>query len=136
MRLNLKINNLKAIAIPYCAYSSNSVTNICIPQGVYYGLATLRPEYRSSHCIKVRCIRLDDILSEFDKIRVVKIDVEGAEYHVLKGLERVLDRIDFLIIEVNKDAEKIVNLLKTYGFKLVRLGFTTYVLAVNRQRRG
>ena len=40
--------------------------------------------------VVVKSDLLDNIIPSFAKISVVKIDVEGAEYHVLMGAERIL----------------------------------------------
>jgi len=60
---------------------------------------------------------------------LVKIDVEGAEYEVLKGMEKSLDKVRYIIIEVSRNAEEVVDLLLKHGFKVKRMGFTTYILA-------
>jgi FkbM family methyltransferase len=48
---------------------------------------------------------LDHLLSEFRRSpRVIKIDVEGAELHVLRGATRTLDNVQGVMIEVNEDS--------------------------------
>jgi len=56
-----------------------------------------------SHIYKVRTRPLDDIIREAGVMRVdaIKIDVEGAEYVVLKGAQQTLDRFHpMLLVEV------------------------------------
>src|SRR5262249_41491326 len=56
-----------------------------------------------SHIYKVRARPLDDIIRESGVTRVdaIKIDVEGAEYLVLKGAQQTLDRFHpMLLVEV------------------------------------
>ena len=52
------------------------------------------------------------------KIDLIKIDVNGHELSVVKGLSKILKRDKpALIIETNDDIKTIENYLKRYGFK-------------------
>jgi hypothetical protein len=55
--------------------------------------------------------------------------VEGAEYEVLKGLEKVLSKTKFIIVELSRNVPEILNLLSEKGFRIKKLHFTTYILA-------
>jgi FkbM family methyltransferase len=60
-------------------------------------------EGEASHVYKVRARPLDDIIRESGVTRVdaIKIDVEGAEYLVLKGAQQTLDRYHpMLLVEI------------------------------------
>ena len=81
----------------------------------------------------MECIRLGDILKKYKSIKLVKIDVEGAEYEVLKGLEGILSRIKYIIVEVTRNTKEVLNLLLKYGFNIKKLGFTTFIIAINRK---
>jgi FkbM family methyltransferase len=84
--------------------------------------AGLQPEGQKS-VIQVDCITLDDFLAE-SGVRtpsLIKIDVEGAELAVLRGMERTLRFGHIaLMIEVTENASAIYELLKVAGFD----GFT------------
>ncbi len=68
----------------------------------------------------VRARRLDDILTELGVTRVdaLKIDVEGAEVHVLKGAAETLDRFrPEISVEVDHDKVKEVRLfMRSHGY--------------------
>lgn len=51
--------------------------------------------------IVVEAVRLDDLLSDADHVSLVKVDVEGAERHVLEGLSGTIadGRVDTVAIE-------------------------------------
>jgi FkbM family methyltransferase len=71
-------------------------------------------------CFRVRCVRLDDHLPDVRNIDVLKLDVEGHEFDVMKGAQELLARkaLRHIIFENNAcsfDAE-IVSLLKHYGY--------------------
>ncbi|XP_061992354.1 uncharacterized protein LOC133710325 [Rosa rugosa] len=42
--------------------------------------------------VQVRTVPLDDVIPEFEPVLVLKIDVQGWEYHVLKGAKKLLSR--------------------------------------------
>lgn len=56
---------------------------------------------------KVKCMTLDRLAAQcfLKKIRLVKLDCEGAEYDILKGARKLLDnhRIDFLIVDYHEN---------------------------------
>jgi len=48
----------------------------------------------------VRVQRFDDLVTTVDRPSLCKIDVQGAELGVLRGMTMIIDQIDFFIIEV------------------------------------
>ena len=65
---------------------------------------------------------LNSILREkmIKKIDILKIDVEGSEMDVLEGTVEVLDRINYILIEIHKpfsDPEQVAAFLKKFGFE-------------------
>ena len=52
------------------------------------------------------------------KIDLIKIDVNGHEYSVVRGLERIIKRDKpVLIVETGDDIKNIEKYLKNYGFR-------------------
>jgi len=49
----------------------------------------------------------------------IKIDVEGAEYSVLKGASHILKNVNGLMVEISRNEKGVLNLLASLGFKLV-----------------
>jgi FkbM family methyltransferase len=47
----------------------------------------------------ITSMRLDTLLKNEKKIKLVKIDVEGAEHLVLEGMEKIVDRIEYILVE-------------------------------------
>jgi len=88
--------------------------------------------FEESNIIEVECIPLAKVLGCFEHIKAVKIDVEGSELMVLRGMENILAKVDFLIVEISDSS--VISFLKSRGFKMLPLGFTTYVLAVKKKK--
>ncbi len=77
--------------------------------------------------VTVQVTTLDNIVQELglETVTVVKIDVEGAEYHVLKGARKVLqEHAPTLLIEVHgrENLYKIRRLLQEHDYVLNILG--------------
>lgn len=64
---------------------------------------------------KINSIRLDELLKNEGKIKLIKIDVEGAERLVLDGMENIIDKVENILIEchLDKDWEGIKNKIIT-----------------------
>ena len=82
----------------------------------------------SDNSVLVDSITVDDYFKNInkEKITFIKIDAEGAEFFILKGMEKLLDKIDFLKIILEFDPNQIrdsgcdpidlLNFLKNKGF--------------------
>jgi FkbM family methyltransferase len=72
----------------------------------------------------VRMIRLDDAKIEFNNFNFLNIDVEGYELEVLKGSKNILNNIEYVYAEINKEqlyentphVREIDEFLNYYGF--------------------
>ena len=76
--------------------------------------------------------------SSFEKVDLVKIDVEGAELLVLQGMEGSLSRhlIRNIMIEIHDIEEEpsITKYLKSFGFSIIRIDSHPHLLAVRQAR--
>lgn len=70
-------------------------------------------------------LRLNRFLEQFDRIEMLKLDVEGAEYEILKDCRPTLNRVQNMIIEVHHLSDEkqhlsgIFNALEQTGFQYV-----------------
>lgn len=78
-------------------------------------------EFDHIHEEKVQTEKLDILKDEFEQIDFIKIDVEGGEYHVFLGMEKLLQekKVNTIIFEMNKlrlqeKTDDFYALLKTY----------------------
>jgi FkbM family methyltransferase len=74
--------------------------------------------------IKVPITKLDNFLTEDFEYNFITIDVQGYELEVFKGSVKILDRIDYIITEINRDevyencvqVDELDNFLIKFGF--------------------
>ena len=66
----------------------------------------------------VIAVTLDSLLEYFPAPQVLKIDVEGLEYAVLRGARKVLAARPIIFCEVNEHHEDIAELLTEAGYEL------------------
>lgn len=71
-------------------------------------------------------ITLKELISKYNQVDVLKIDVEGAESEVIKGAEDYITKVRYVLIEVRNVYEEEITLT------LNNFGFTKYIL----ERRG
>lgn len=81
---------------------------------------------------KIPSIRLRDILTQYKKITMLKIDIEGAEYEILKDCKNSLTHVDNLFLEYHsfyKEDQRLDEILKI----IKENGFRYYMNTINRR---
>jgi len=71
--------------------------------------------------------KLDNIDLDINKYNLINIDVQGYELEVFKGSKKILNNIDYIISEINRDEvylnctkiNELIDFLMPYGFELV-----------------
>jgi FkbM family methyltransferase len=121
LRQNTQRNGLINVAIAEAACSDSiEVRNLYVSNAYNTGLSSLsRDNLAWTKSVKVTCTTVDVLVEEYglDRVDLVKIDVEGAELQVLRGMTTVLKRLRPRII-----IELIPSLLE---------GFSTTIAAIN-----
>lgn len=129
---NLRANGIEGVRLVQAVASARSgqVTELRIPRG-RFGLASTRRASSGQGSLRVSAptVALDDICRDLSVIRVMKVDVEGAELDVLRGAEETLRRTERVVIECDFDALAIKEFLMNRGFRIRKLRFTSYILA-------
>ena len=116
----IKLNNLKnVIALNIAAFDKNCWIKLFI--GEMSDHHTLKRDLKMGY-IEVKAKALDNVLEELALNRVdwIKIDVEGAEVEVLKGLENSLKKYHpKLIIEIwNENFNKVLEFMEKLGYSV------------------
>jgi FkbM family methyltransferase len=47
----------------------------------------------------ISSITLNELLKNDEKIKLIKIDVEGAEHFVLNGMDKIIEKVDYILVE-------------------------------------
>jgi FkbM family methyltransferase len=139
---NIKLNQLENIVVFNCALSDKSgELNIRFPNKYNLGEAALvinENEEDKLPSIKVAVKTLSDVLGDelhnqqnSNESFAMKIDVEGCEYNVLLGAERLFNnrKPEFILLECDdrmlhrfgSSAKSLVELLHSYQFELFAL---------------
>ncbi len=99
---NLAINRMENVTLHDVALS-NSVGEVTFyegPQG-HKGISSMRPIGEASAILQVPTMPLDDLADKIPSIKLIKIDVEGAEQLAIEGMKKLLaQHHPYLIIEI------------------------------------
>jgi FkbM family methyltransferase len=102
------LTNIELNRFPNCVVSDVALSNedgeaeFFAGPTSHYGVSSLRKLDDASATIRVRTAKFDDILSKSETVDLMKIDVEGAECHVLEGMQETLRHsAPDIIIEVS-----------------------------------
>ncbi len=124
------INDPRFVMHPQALADFNGTLDLWLPANPDHVSASLRQSSGTSHeKITVPCENLSSIMERMghERVDVLKMDIEGAEYAVLRNLcseKGLLDRIGVLMVEfhhwmpafVNNDTREAIRMLRDGGF--------------------
>lgn len=148
LRRNVELNGLRNIVIlPYALSGQDGEAILYSPK--YRALASLKrehAEYFRGEVVEeheVECVSLKTLLSiiGYDEVDLLKLDVEGLEYDILRHSAEVLSRIRRIVVEVHLNAcsiPKLDKLLRESGYNTVikldtRAENQAFIVAVRRK---
>jgi len=92
LKRNIQINSIENIVIfPFAVSNKVGSAEFYISENMNSGLSSLRSIDGTSH-ILVDTMTLDSVLDRLPKIKVIKMDIEGAEGMALEGMVKLLNR--------------------------------------------
>jgi FkbM family methyltransferase len=129
---NIRLNGLtNIISLNYAVYSKEEKVKLYLPSKdsgftIYNTIMTDRASTEKDKFIQVNANTLDNLLQQNrireEDVNWIKIDVEGAEYEVLKGATNILSKSKdiALLIEVHgfDNYKPIVEFLNSYGVEI------------------
>ena len=77
--------------------------------------------------VSVETVTLDEALAAVERVDLLKLDLEGAEFGALCGAQAVLARTGCVVFESNDEDPRIFALLEAAGFAVERLGAFDFV---------
>jgi FkbM family methyltransferase len=112
LETNLRLNGVSNVTVLPCAAWNEAGRATFYTDPDNRGGSSLRELHADVQADEVELVRLDDILppEDFDRIRLIKIDIEGAEYQALQGLERILKTNRQLTIISEVEGDKLAEL--------------------------
>jgi len=124
LKRNLKLNNLRnVLALPIALSDKDGYAYLLIASSSgAHSLGSSNSEVSNVNFVgrvKVRTMTFDSLINylELDHVDLVKIDVEGHEEAVLKGMKNTLQRNPPRIIIIETDERShIINTLKSCGY--------------------
>ena len=124
LNLNIYRNSLnhKVIAFPFVASYKNDVdffykTKVSMDESGGYPYKEIDPrgvKVNSKFKQGVVCYKVDDLLKKFDYPSYVKIDVDGNEIELIKGMSEILksNKVRSIMIELNENINHYHDVLK------------------------
>ncbi len=125
--------NCKILDVALADYSGTSTFNYVMSNPSYSGLLKRKYDKKEEEevTLMVKVETLDSIIPQDHPITLIKIDVEGAEYQVLLGAAKTIERTKpYVIFEHGLGAsdyygtkpEQVYDYFDNFGMKISRLG--------------
>ncbi|MES2070906.1 MAG: FkbM family methyltransferase [Pseudomonadota bacterium] len=144
---NIELNSVRNITVhPQAAANQNMLVRFARPTSAAGSeVNSMRYEIHGENYWEVPCVRVDECLDLTQAIRLIKIDIEGAEMLALRGMEKILQQpgkpiilcevIDDILREMSSSAEELFSFLEAQDYKYVYLignkGLTRFNRAVD-----
>ncbi|MEM6579681.1 MAG: FkbM family methyltransferase [Pseudomonadota bacterium] len=131
IKAGMKLNSVENVSLEALALSDQQGTVLLHegPDG-HKGISSLRKIDQSVGAVAVKTAPLDSFESGLDGLKLIKIDVEGAEQLVLNGMQRIIQRYHpFIVIEVTNeylsafghDAVQLAQTLTSAGYRMFEI---------------
>jgi FkbM family methyltransferase len=129
-----EVNNLNVDVLSVALSDQNTEVDLFIPSHSIH--ASLIARKANAHRVRVQCFRLDDLVmtGKIPPPSVMKIDVEGAEYKVFNGAQKILRRHKpVLIYECDSNAHRFGHSREDVEAILTGFGYGTITRITNRE---
>lgn len=137
LRQHFTVNGLSSARIVEKAlFDKDGDTITATSSSQKFGQASISEEFQNEpertihHTVET--VRLDTALSDIGDIKLMKMDLEGAELGALNGAMKVLGRTQAIIFENNSKDQRVEELLSQLGFSIRYLGGREYLASRNK----
>jgi len=131
LRVNLALNDAANVRVAEVALSDRDGATVTATSNARkLGQASIAPTVGGAVrdvSVSVTTQRLDTLLRDVKRVRLMKMDLEGAEALALAGAYGVLDRIDAIVFENNARDPRLARLLAARGFTIRVLDHPAYL---------
>lgn len=127
LKKNLRLNQLENVSIKQVALSDESGQKISVAVDFEkYGQASIITSSIDEDKIQVEVMSctLDEVTEDVDSVRLVKMDLEGAEFDAIVGGSLLLNKTQLVVFEscaADERAIDVRNQFKQVGFSLTQL---------------
>ncbi|QDV82915.1 FkbM family methyltransferase [Stieleria magnilauensis] len=134
LKLHIELNAISNIR-PHNVAATDSRKRLCVIPGPSTNIGKTNVGEVAIGGVPIQGVPLSELLSgiRVDAIKAIKIDVEGAEFSVLTGLQSVLGRLPdsaMLIVEISpelqedgkRSATELIDLMQSFGFNPYVIG--------------
>ena len=130
LRKHIEINYLSNVRVVEGALSKTprKILKASIIEGKSGKASIIRDNGENQ--IEVQSLIFKDLLADVSSIRLIKMDLEGAELDALKGLKNEFKRVQAIIFE-NRGDKEVINFIKSKGFSITRID-SSNILAQKR----
>lgn len=143
LKENCQMNVLENISLHQVGLSDfpNQKLRAKFPKG-YFGQASLAGYEMSGPVVEVEILTktLDQILSEYEQIKLIKMDLEGVEAQVLSGATETLKKTNYIIFEnwteVGFKNNSVQQLLEKRNFRIEKIDAKNLVAINQSLHRG
>lgn len=131
---NVHLNNMDGIIKVLAMAVSNTNSEVTFINEEASEVSHISYSKRSEMTTElVKTVALNKFIknNKINKVKMIKIDVEGAELNVLKGCMGVFNNIESMLVEINTNSEKYGNSTQDTLDFISEQGYKTYHFADN-----
>jgi FkbM family methyltransferase len=135
---NIELNNINNIdAFNVAAGSENGKDYINVAEAGNIS-SFINGKYSIKNREEVNLVKIDDFLKNKDTPTIVRMDVEGYAGEILKGMEKTLKNIKYILVEIHphiktkRQKEEFASILTNNNFKVERIFIDTNTSMPNK----